>query len=221
MGKSEMTRRRIAGQRAVEDGVSVTSKKERLACTDLRLVSPSPETTPVETDSELRLRLRSKRPAVDNQVEQSKKSCAGELTIVPWSAASGEKQNLEVDEQMQSKKKCISERESPLSEENGETLWCEMLDSDEKVIDENETNDDHEVVQMEQLVQRPARKGNERGAEVHEKSLTWAAKDTEWKKKGTVRFLSCDSAERAKTQFANRFTPIRWCYSSESWRVQS
>ena len=78
------------------------SKKERLECTDLSLVSPSPETTSVETDSELR--LRSKRPAVDSQVEQSKRSCAGELSIVPWSAPSGKKRNLEVDEEMQSKK---------------------------------------------------------------------------------------------------------------------
>ena len=89
--KSEMPRRRIAGKRAVEDDVSESSKKERLECTDLSLVSPSPETTSVETDSELRLRLRSKRPAVDSQVEQSKRSRASELSIVPWSASSREK----------------------------------------------------------------------------------------------------------------------------------
>ena len=69
MEKSETTRRRIAGKRAVEDDVSVSSKKVRLECTDLGLVSPSPETTSVETDPELRLRLRSKRPVVDSQVE--------------------------------------------------------------------------------------------------------------------------------------------------------
>ena len=64
-------------------------------------------------------------------------------SVVPWSALSGEKRNLEVDEEMQSKNQCISERESPLSDENDEILWCAMLDSDEKVIDENEMNDDH------------------------------------------------------------------------------
>ena len=53
MEKSETTRRRIAGKRAVEDDVAVSSKKERLECTNLSLVSPSPETTSVETDSEL------------------------------------------------------------------------------------------------------------------------------------------------------------------------
>ena len=53
MEKSETTRRRIAGKGAVEDDVSVSSKKERLECTDPSLVSPSPESTPVETDSEL------------------------------------------------------------------------------------------------------------------------------------------------------------------------
>ena len=78
---------------------------------------------------------------------------------------------------------------------------------------------------MEQLVQRAARKGNERGANVHEKSLIWAAKDTEWKKleeKGAVRILSGDSAEKAKTQFANRLFHSKsfCCYTFESWRVQ-
>ena len=44
MEKSETTRRRIAGKRAVEDDVSVSSKKESLDCTDLSPVSPSQET---------------------------------------------------------------------------------------------------------------------------------------------------------------------------------
>ena len=51
------------------------------------------------------------------------------------------------------------------------------------------------------LVQGVARKRNERGANVHEKSLTWAAKDTEWKKleeKGAVRILTGDSAVKAR-----------------------
>ena len=53
MEKSETTRRRIAGKRAVEDDVSVSSKKQRLECSELSLVSPSPEKASVETDSEL------------------------------------------------------------------------------------------------------------------------------------------------------------------------
>ena len=88
----------------------------------------------------------------------------------------------------------------------------EMLDRKEELNDENEMNDDLEVAEMEQLVQRAARKGNERGANVHEKSLIWAAKDTEWKKleeKRAVRILSGDSAEKAKTQFGDRFIPSR------------
>ena len=88
-----MTRRRIAGKRAVEKDVPVSSKKERLECNDLSLACPLPETSPVEVDSKLRL----KRPAADNQVDQSKRSCVSELSIVPWSASSGEKRNLEVD----------------------------------------------------------------------------------------------------------------------------
>ena len=54
-----------------------------------------------------------------------------------------------------------------------------MLDRKEEFNDENEVNDDHEVAETEQLVQRAARKGNERGANVYEKSLIWAAQDTE------------------------------------------
>ena len=65
----------------------------------------------------------------------------------------------------------------------------------------NGENDDHQDVTTEQLVQGVARKGNERGASVHEKSLIWEAKDTEWKKleeKGAVRILTGDSAEKAR-----------------------
>ena len=97
-------------------------------------------------------------------------------------------------------------------EENDEILWCERLDSEEELNDENEANDDHEVAEMEQMVQRAARKGNERGANVYEKSLIWAA-DIEWKKlneKGAVRILSGDSADKAKTQFGDRFTPSHY-----------
>ena len=94
------------------------------------------------------------------------------------------------------------------------TRFCgERLDSEEELNDENEANDDHEVAEMEQLVQRAARKGNERRANVYEKSLIWAAKDIEWKKleeKGAVRILSGDSAEKAKTQFGDRFIPSRY-----------
>ena len=48
---------------------------------------------------------------------------------------------------------------------------------------------------------------------MHEKSLIWAAKDTEWKKleeKGAVRILSGASAEKAKAQFGDRFIPSRF-----------
>ena len=82
------------------------------------------------------------------------------------------------------------------------------------VIEEgNGENDDHQDVTTEQLVQGVARKGNERGANVHEKSLIWAAKDTERKKleeKGAVRILTGDSAEKAKAQISNRFIPSRF-----------
>ena len=67
--------------------------------------------------------------------------------------------------------------------------------------------------QLKQLVQGVARQGHERGANLHETSLIWAAKDTELKKleeKGAVRILSGDSAEKAKTQIANRFIPSRF-----------
>ena len=86
MERSETTRRRIAGKRNVEDDVSVSSER-RLECSDLSLMGPSLR----DCD------CGAKRPAVDSQVEQSKRSCAGELFIVPWSTPSGEKRNPEVD----------------------------------------------------------------------------------------------------------------------------
>ena len=41
---------------------------------------------------------------------------------------------------------------------------------------------DHHRATKEELVQGVAKKGNERGSNVHEKSLIWTANDTEWKK---------------------------------------
>ena len=46
-----------------------------------------------------------------------------------------------------------------------------------------------------------------------EKSLIWAAKDTEWKKldeNGAVRILTGDSAEKAKIQFVDSSIPSRF-----------
>ena len=131
-------------------------KKERLECTDLSFVSPSPETTSVETDPELRPRgpggrartntnftdersgeLFTAGPKVCNSAESRMTSLmiqreeartakdfslADQLSVVPWSAPSGEKRNLEVDEERQSKKQCVSERESSMLEENIEIL---------------------------------------------------------------------------------------------------
>ena len=112
MEKSEMPRRRIGGKRTVEEDAHVPAKKERIECTDLSLACPLPEASQVDVDPELR--LRGKRPAVDNQIDQSNRSCVNELPIVPWSASSREKRNLEVDEEMPHKKQCISERDGQL-----------------------------------------------------------------------------------------------------------
>ena len=164
-----MPRRRIAGKRANEEDVPVSSKKERLECTDLSLACPPQETSQVDVESELRQRLRGKRPTADNQVDRSKRSCVSELPIVPWSASSEEKRNLEVDEETQPEKQCISEPD-------------EQFYRGESVEEWNGVNDDHQDVATEQLVQDVARNGNERGVNVYEKSLIWAARDTERKK---------------------------------------
>ena len=92
-------------------------------------------------------------------------------------------------EEMQQKKKCTSERDEqllslrpPLLDDQDEILWCELLERGESVIEEwNGEGDDHLDVMTGQLVEGVARKGNERGANVHDKSLILAAKDTEWK----------------------------------------
>ena len=71
--------------------------------------------------------------------------------MVPWSAPSGEKRNLEVDDEMQQKKQCISERDEQLlslrpslTDDQDEILWCELLDRVESAIEEgNGENDDH------------------------------------------------------------------------------
>ena len=105
----------------------------------------------------------------------------------------------------------------PLPDDGDEILWCELVEHDNEVLAEwtAEIGGLQEVT-TEQLLQGATRKrkGNEKGSNVHEKSLIWAAKDTEWKKlneKGTVRILTGASAEKAKKdQFGDRFIPSRF-----------
>ena len=140
-----------------------------------------------------------------------------ELAVVPWSGPSGEKRSLDVDNEEQQKKQCTSERNElrlslppPLPDDGVEILWCELVEHDNEVLAEwaAEIGALQEVT-TEQLLQGAARKrkGNEKGSNVHEKSLIWAAKDTEWKKleeKGAVRILTGASAEKAKAQLKQR-----------------
>ena len=87
--KSEMLRRRIAGGGELLRMTHMClQRKERAEGTHLSLACPLPVAPQsAGIDPELRLRLRVKRPAVDGQVDQSKRSCVNELTIVPWSAS--------------------------------------------------------------------------------------------------------------------------------------
>ena len=76
---------------------------------------------------------------------------------------------LKCDEEMQTKKQYISERDEQLlairptlSDDHDEILWCELLDRGESVIEEwNGVTDDHHDVATEQLVPGVAREGNE------------------------------------------------------------
>ena len=104
----------------------------------------------------------------------------------------------------------------PLPNDGDEILWCELVEHDNEVLAEwtAEIGELFEVT-TEQLLQGPTRKrkGNEKGSNVHEKSLIWAAKDTEWKnleEKGPLRILTGASAEEAKAQLGDRFIPSRF-----------
>ena len=145
-----------------------------------------------------------------------------ELAVVPWSGPSGEKRSLDVDDEEQQKKQCTGERSEqrlslppPLPDDGDEILWCELVEHDNETLAEwtAEIGGLQEVT-TEQLWQGAAKKKrNEKGSNVHDKSLIWAAKDTEWKKleeKGAVRILTRASAEKAKAQFGARFIPSRF-----------
>ena len=146
------------------------AKKERTECTDLSLACPLPEASQsASIDSELRLRQRGRRPVDDSQVDQSKRSCVNESSIVPWSASSGEKGSLQVDEGKQQKKQCISGRDEqllslqpPLLDDKDEILGCQLMNPDESVIEErSDESEDHNRATTEQLAQGVAKKGNE------------------------------------------------------------
>ena len=189
--------------------------------TDLSLACPLPEAPhSAGIDPELRLPMRVKRPGVDNQVDQSKRSCVNDLP--DCSVVSFLRKKNEI---LEWTKKCNQRNSAPVEEMSSCCLFglfcrttimrsCgELLDLGDSVIEEwNDENEDHQEVTTEQLIQGVARKGNERGVSVHEKSLIWAAKDTECRKleeRGAVRILVGDSAEKAGAQFSNRFIPSR------------
>ena len=123
----------------------------------------------------------------------------------------------------QQKKQCTGERSElrlslppPLPDDGDEILWCELVEHDTEVLAEWTAHiGGLQEVTTEQLWQEATRKRkeNEKGSNVHEKSLIWAAKDTEWKKleeKGAVRILTGASAGKAKAQFGDRFIPSRF-----------
>ena len=124
---------------------------------------PSCETSSKVQESEmeksemLRRRIAGKRtveedahvPAKKDRIECTDLSLAcplpeaSRVDIDCSSASPGEKRNLEVDEEMQQKKQCISDRDEsllslrpPLPDDQDEILWCELLDRGENVIEE-------------------------------------------------------------------------------------
>ena len=131
--------------------------------------------------------------------------------MVPWSGPSGEKRSLDVDDEEQQRKQCTGERSElrlslppPLPDDGDEILWCELVEHDNEILAEwtAEIGGLQEET-TEQLLQGAAKEGNEKGSNAHEKSLIWAAKDTEWKKleeKGAVRILFGANAKKAKAQ---------------------
>ena len=140
--------------------------------------------------------------------EQSKRVRKEELAVVRWSAPSGEKRSLDVDDDEQQKKQCTGERVNSVCLC---LLHCQTMD--EILAEWPAKIGGLQEVTTEQLLQGAAKKGNEKGSNGHGKSLIWAARDTEWKKleeKGAVRITPGASAEKAKAQFGCRFNPSRF-----------
>ena len=197
-------------------------RKERTECTDLSLACPLPEASQsASIDTELRLRLRGDQ-LMTVKLTRARDRVSMSCRLLFWSASSGEKRSLEEDEGKQQKKQRTTGRDEqllslppPLLDDQDEILWCESMNRDESVIEElSDESEDHHGATTEQLGQGVAKKGNERGANAHEKSLIWAAKDTEWKQleeKGAVRILPSESAENAKGQFAKISKMPEYC----------
>ena len=219
-----MRRRGVRGPTGESQDEDTTSsvKKERIASSDLSLIRSSSE-SPLPPSDDAMVRLRHKRQPENRSDEQSKRVRVEELVGIPWSGLSGEKRSLDVDDEEQQKKQCTGERSElrlslppPLPDDGDEILWCELVEHDNEVLAEWTADiGGLQEVTTEHLLQGATRKreGNEKGSNVHEKSLIWAAMDTEWKKleeKGAVRILTGASAEKAKAHFGDRFIPSRF-----------
>ena len=78
--------------------------------------------------------------------------------------------------------KCVCLCPPPLPDDGDEILWCELVEHDNEVLAEGTAEiGGLQEVTTEQVLQGATRKrkGNEKGSNVHEKSLIWAAKGTE------------------------------------------
>ena len=79
---------------------------------------------------------------------------------------------------------------TPLPDDDVEILWNELVEHDGELIEEWEDElEDPQEVTTEKLQQGAANKGNEKGSNVHGKSLIWAAK-RHLREEGAVRILT-------------------------------
>ena len=146
----------------------------------------------------------------------------------------GEKRSLDVDDEEQQKKQCTCERSElhlslppPLPDDGDEILWCEHVEHDNEVLSERTA----EIGGLQEVTTEPLlqgatrkRKGNEKGSNAHEKSLIWAAKDTEWKtleEKGCCSHSDRSKCRESKGTFRRSFHSKSFCCDA-SWarRVQ-
>ena len=85
--RSTWPHRRISRKRTVDEEITSSAKKERVASSDPSLIR-SPSESPLPPSDDAMVRLRDKRQPENRSDEQSKRVSVEELAVIPWSGRS-------------------------------------------------------------------------------------------------------------------------------------
>ena len=173
--KSAVFSQRTVGKRTVDEDALVHAKKERSECANPSLARSLPE-APTICQQRRGVAVTVRMIKARDRVSTSCRRFPGRIPLEKYTVWPSTTENR--------KRKCSGERNeqrlslpTPLPDDDVEILWNELVEHDGELIEEWEDElRGSSRKTTEKLQQGAANKGNEKGSNVHGKSLIWAAK---------------------------------------------